>query len=116
MPCLSRSAIVPTSKWWKVRLKGKRLNAVTSPPLEEVQRDLLAEWLAAQPVLHYMKFFRHILNKAVRDGNVEKNPFASVKLPKVATGKTRFLTQNRKKPPWSQNSGPSMGLGCVSPF
>jgi len=40
-----------------------------------------------------MKFFRHILNKAVRDGKVDKNPFTQVKLPKVATGKTRFLTQ-----------------------
>ena len=78
--------------WWKDRLKGKRLNAVTPALLEEAQRDLLAEGLAPQTVLHYMKFLRHILNKAVRDGKVEKSPFAQVVLPKVATGKTRFLT------------------------
>jgi site-specific recombinase XerD len=89
----NQSAEKHYGEWWKGRLKGKRLNAVSPALLEEAQRDLLAEGLSAQTVLHYMKFLRHILNKAVRDGNVEKNPFARVKLPKVATGKTRFLTQ-----------------------
>lgn len=89
----NQSAEKHYGEWWKGRLKGKRLNAVSPALLEEAQRDLLAEGLAAQTVLHYMKFLRHVLNKAVRDGNVEKNPFARVKLPKVATGKTRFLTQ-----------------------
>lgn len=79
-------------EWWTDRLKGKRLNAVTPVLIEEAQRDLLAEGLAPQTALHYMKFLRHILNKAVRDGKVEKNPFARIKLPKPAAGKTRFLT------------------------
>lgn len=79
-------------EWWTDRLKGKRLNAVTPSLLEEAQRDLLAEGLAPQTALHYMKFLRHILNKAIRDGKVEKNPFARIKLPKAAAGKTRFLT------------------------
>jgi integrase len=92
----NQSAEKHYGEWWKGRLKGKRLNAVIPALLEEAQRDLLAEGLAAQTVLHYMKFLRHILNKAVRDGNVEKNPFARVKLPKVATGKTRFLTQEEE--------------------
>ena len=79
-------------EWWKSRLKGKRLNAVVPNVLEEAQRELIGEGLAAQTVVHYMKFLRHILAKAIRDGKLEKNPFAQVKLPKVATGKTRFLT------------------------
>lgn len=83
--------------WWKDRLKGKRLNAVTPTLLEEAQRELTAEGLASQTVVHYMKFLRHILNKAVRDGKMEKNPFAQVKLPKVATGKTRFLTHEEER-------------------
>lgn len=83
-------------EWWNDRLKGKRLHAITPALLEEAQRDLLAEGLAPQTVLHYMKFLRHIVNKAVRDGKIEKNPFAHVRLPKVATGKTRFLTQEEE--------------------
>jgi hypothetical protein len=44
-----------------------------------------------------MKFLRHILNKAVRDGKLEKNPFAQVKLPKVASSKTRFRTHKEER-------------------
>ncbi|UVT20554.1 MAG: site-specific integrase [Nitrospira sp.] len=83
-------------EWWKARLKGKRLNAITPALLDEAQRDLQTEGLAAQTIIHYMKFLRHILNKAVRDGNVDKNPFAVVSLPKVSTGKTRFLTSEEE--------------------
>ncbi|MDC8450806.1 MAG: tyrosine-type recombinase/integrase [Nitrospira sp.] len=82
---------------WKARLKGKRLNAVTPALLEEMQRDLLAEGLAPQTVLHYMKFLRHIFNKAVRDGKLKRNPFAQVKLPTVSTGRTRFLTMEEEQ-------------------
>ncbi|MGC4096842.1 MAG: tyrosine-type recombinase/integrase [Nitrospira sp.] len=64
--------------------------------LDEAQRDLRAEGLAPQTVLHYMKFLRHIINRAVRDGKLEKNPFVQIKLPKVAAGKTRFLTQEEE--------------------
>jgi integrase len=39
-----------------------------------------------------MKFLRHVLNVAVRDGKLERNPFAAVSLPKVRPTKTRFLT------------------------
>ena len=83
--------------WWKDRLNGKRLNAVTPGLLEEAQGTLLAEDLAPQTVVHYMKFLRHIFNKALRDGKLEKNPFAQVKFPKVATGKTRFLAHEEEE-------------------
>lgn len=93
----NQSAEKHYGEWWKGWLKGKRLNAITPALIEEAQRDLLAEGLAPQTALYYMKFLRHILNKAVRDGKVEKNPFAQVKLPKVTTGKTRFLTQEEEE-------------------
>ena len=78
--------------WWIDRFKGKRLNGITPALLEEAQRDLQADGLASQTVLHYMKFLRHVLNRAVRDRKLERNPFAQVTLPKVTCGKTRFLT------------------------
>ena len=78
--------------WWIDRLKGNRINSITPVLLEAAQRDLLADSLASQTVLHYMKFLRHVLNRAVRDGKLERNPFARVTLPKVTFGKTRFLT------------------------
>ncbi len=78
--------------WWKERLKGKRLNAITPAVLEEAMRDLSARGLAPQTIVHYMKFLRHVLYIALRDGKLEHHPFAKIKLPKVRPGKTRFLS------------------------
>ncbi len=82
--------------WWKHRLKGKRLSGITPADIECAQRDLLAKGLAPQTILHYLKFLRHVLHKAVRDGNLERTPFAGVVLPKVSKGKTRFLTPHEE--------------------
>jgi integrase len=84
------------AEWWKERLKGKRLNGITPTLLEDAQRALLAEELASQTVLHYMKFLRHVLNKAVRDGKLERNPFVQVALAKAIGGKTRFLSSEEE--------------------
>jgi len=82
--------------WWTARLRGKRLNAITPSLLEEAQRELLAEGLAPQTGVHYLKFLRHILNKAVRDGKLDRNPFTSVEIVKVRNAKTRFLTPDEE--------------------
>ena len=79
-------------RWWTARLKGKRLNAITPALLDDAQHDLLATGFAPQTVRHYMQFLRHILHKAVRDGKLERNPFAQITLPKIGNGKTRFLS------------------------
>lgn len=48
--------------------------------------------LLPQTVLHYLKFLRHVLNVAVRDGRLEKNPVSKIDLPKVHGGKLRYLS------------------------
>ena len=70
---------------------GKRLNHITPAMLEQAQRDLFQQELSPQTVLHYMKFLRRVLNIAVRDGKLERNPYAGIKLPRVTAGRTRFL-------------------------
>ena len=76
--------------------KGVRLNHVKATVIEDAQRALLAQNLAPQTVLHYLKSLRHVLNKAVRDGKLERNPFAQVQLVKVQNGKTRFLSPDEE--------------------
>ncbi len=80
------------TKWWKARAKRLRLNAMTATFLEDAQRDLVERGLAPSTVLGYMKCLRHILNLAIRDGKLERSPFAQVKLPRVTAGRTRFLS------------------------
>jgi integrase len=82
--------------WWKERLKGLRLNHVNAAVIEEAQRILLAKNLAPQTALHYCKSLRYVLNKAVRDGQLDRNPFARVQLVKVQNGKTRFLSPDEE--------------------
>jgi len=78
--------------FWKDRLPGIKLIGVTSTAIEEVKEELLNKGLANQSVLHYLKFLRHILNLAVGNGKLSRNPFAQVKLPKVGQGRLRFLS------------------------
>jgi len=99
--------------WWKARLAGKRLNHITPAVIEEIQSELFRTGytrqkrkkdkepvvrlpFSKQTVLHYLKFLRHVLNLAVRDGKLERNPFARVELPKVTANRTRCLTPDEE--------------------
>jgi len=83
-------------RWWTVRLKGLRLNHITPAMIEDAQRALLAAKYAPQTVVHYLKALRHVLNQAVRDGKLDRNPFGRVRLVKVRNGKTRFLSMEEE--------------------
>jgi integrase len=91
-------------EWWKARLKGKRLHHITPSVLDDAKhalatheygkktKDSPPKRYSAQTIVHYMKFLRHVLNVAIRDGKLERNPFTRVKLPRVSIGNTRFLS------------------------
>lgn len=79
-------------RWWTDRLDGKALHAVTPALLEQAMADLAAKHYAPQTIVHYLKFLRHVFRWAIGRGVIEKSPFASVKLPTVRAGRTRFLS------------------------
>ncbi len=79
-------------KWWTDRLTGKALHAVPPALLDQAMADLSTAKKTPQTILHYMKFLRHVFRWAIGRGVIEKSPFASVKLPTVRAGKTRFLS------------------------
>lgn len=79
-------------QWWTNRLTGKALHAVTAALLDQAMTDLGTAKKTPQTILHYMKFLRHVFRWAIGRGVIEKSPFASVKLPTVRAGKTRFLS------------------------
>lgn len=78
--------------WWTDRLTGKALHTVTPALLDQAMADLAAASKTPQTILHYLKFLRHVIRWAIGRGVIEKSPFASVKLPTVRAGKTRFLS------------------------
>lgn len=79
-------------QWWTDRLTGKALHAVTPALLDQAMADLATKHYAPQTIVHYLKFLRHVFRWVIGRGVIEKSPFASVKLPTVRTGKTRFLS------------------------
>jgi len=80
------------AKFWKERCPRLPLLGVTPPLLDIVKGELFAKKLSDQTVLHYLKFLRHVLNLAVRDGRLNRNPFIQVRLPKMTKGRLRFLS------------------------
>ncbi|NOS83159.1 MAG: site-specific integrase [Nitrospira sp.] len=78
--------------WWTARLSGISLHGVTSTMLEEAIADLKTAKKAPQTVVHYLKFMRHVFRWAIGKKVIEKSPFASVTLPTVRAGRTRFLS------------------------
>ena len=78
--------------WWTDRLKEKPLHSVTPALLEQAMADLTAKQYAPQTIVHYLKFLRHVFRWAIGRGLIEKSPFASVTLPTVRAGRTRFLS------------------------
>ncbi len=79
-------------RWWTDRLDGKALHAVTPAILEQAIADLAGKQYAPQTIVHYLKFLRHMFRWAITRGLIKKSPFASVKLPSVRAGRTRFLS------------------------
>ena len=82
--------------WWKARLKGKRANQVTAQVVDEAKRHLTAEGYAAQTIVHYLKFLRHVLYAMIGKGKLPENPFDSVVLPKLRPTRTRFLSSEEE--------------------
>ncbi len=83
--------------YWKDQFRDSRVNAITPAALDQAKHELMSAGLAPQTVLHYLKLLRHVLNLAVRDGKLERNPFLQVSLPKVPKGCTRFLSLEEER-------------------
>ncbi len=77
---------------WKAWFRDSSVNAITPAAIDQAKHELLSKGLAPQTALHYLKFLRHMLNLAVRDEKLHRNPMLQVSLPKVAKGCTRFLS------------------------
>ena len=83
--------------WWLDRCARLTLTDCTPAWLDEQRRQLERQGLAPQTVLHYLKFLRHLLNRAVRDELIPGNPFTKVCLPKVAPAAVRFLSPSEER-------------------
>ena len=71
-----------------------------STPLNKITHADVAEWvsgirLSAASVRYVHRVMFLVLELAVRDGRISRNPAAGVRLPKVSHGEKRFLTRDQ---------------------
>jgi len=85
------------AEWWKRRLKGKRVNQVTAQLVTDAKRDLTTDGYAAQTIVHYLKFLRHVLYAMIGKAKLTDNPFETVALPKLRPTRTRFLSSEEER-------------------
>jgi integrase len=83
--------------FWLARFPGATLKAITSAAIEKAKGGLIERGLSSQTVVHYLKFLRHVINVAVRDGKLQLNPLAKVSFPKLHKGKLRFLSLDEER-------------------
>lgn len=89
----TRSNDVGYARWWKERLSNIRANSLDERTVREAGQVLETRGLKPQTVKHYLKFLRQVLNWAVKEKRILKNPIPSMTLPKTPQGSTRFLSQ-----------------------
>ena len=108
--------------WWKTHYGDIPIRQLTPAVLEEAkcyleqtgytkgkgEKKIHCSY-APQTILHYMKFLRHVLNIAVRDGKLDRNPFAQVKLPRVHQGKDQVPETRREEARLLAQLGPVYG-------
>ena len=80
------------AEYWVKRLSNPCLSVITAADIDHAKNDLLKQGLANQTVVHYLKFLRHVLNVAIRDGKLDHNPVVQVEFPKLHKGRLRFLS------------------------
>ena len=86
------------ARWWTARWGEKRLHEVTVADLERLQAQLInQEQKAPSTVNRYMAFLRHLFNRAVREGVVERSPFVGIRFFKEPRGRLRFLTEGEEQ-------------------
>jgi len=80
------------ARFWIKRLGTTTLKGINPGEIDKAKFDLMAKELSNQTVVHYLKFLRHVFNRAIRDSRLERNPLAQVEFPKLSRGHLRYLS------------------------
>jgi len=80
-------------RWWRLVLGKRLLSEVTTQEIQHIQgRIIKKEIRAPQTMNRYLAFLRHVLNLAIKDGHITRNPVSGVKFSPEPQGRLRFLS------------------------
>jgi site-specific recombinase XerD len=83
--------------WWDTFAGHQDAKRLTSGLIEDARRALEQRNLQPQTVHHYLKFLRHILNVAKREGLIEHSPFERTPLKPVHNLRERFYARAERR-------------------
>ena len=80
-------------KCWSLLMGKHLLSGITSEDIARIQAKVLSKGKRTpQTMNRYMAFLKHVLNLAVKDGKLLRNPVSSVKFSPEPQGRLRFLS------------------------
>lgn len=95
--------------WWITYYGATDVGLLTPRLIDQAEQRLIAEHKSPQTRHHYLKFLRHRLALAQRDGQLEQSPFQRRTLPTVHNMRNRFYSEEERrtliqamKPEWRE--------------
>lgn len=100
----ARMPVTPNTKndrlyerWWSTLYGEHDARALTTATIDEAKHRLREEKKTPQTVHHYLKFLRHRLALALRDEQIDRNPFHKLRLPSVRNMRHRYYSQAERQ-------------------
>jgi len=96
-------------RWWSASFGDVDAHTLSAATIDEATQRLRAAGKTPQTIHHYLKFLRHRLNLARRDEQIDRTPFAKLKLPSVRNLRRRYYSHEERaklyaalKPEWRE--------------
>ena len=84
-------------RWWLAHYPELDARTLTAATIDQARHRLAQEKKSPQTIHHYLKFLRHRLNLALRDGLIRRTPFAAIKLPDPKNMRVRFYSEDERQ-------------------
>lgn len=83
--------------WWLTYYPDQDVRTMTVATIEQARQRLVQEGKSPQTVHHYLKFMRHRLALALRDGLIQRTPFSATKLPDPKNMRVRYYSAEERQ-------------------
>ena len=84
-------------RWWLTYYPEQDARTLTAAVIDQARQRLTQEGKSPQTVHHYLKFMRHRLALALRDGLIQRTPFTQRTLPTPNNFRIRFYSDEERQ-------------------
>ena len=83
-------------RWWLAHYGEQDARTMTAATIDQARHRLTQDGKSPQTIHHYLKFLRHRLNLALRDGLIQRSPFSQRTLPPPNNLRIRFYSDEER--------------------